>query len=373
MDGTTLDVNAAGNPVLFDDAFLAMLGGAPVTTTLIEEEDEEPVAGPSGSGTASSGDGAPTAAIPFDAELLGLTGDRTALHFINCMQRAFEGQTEAAQEVWRNAGEQLMDEEVTTASPSVQDRRDREDKLYQTYVHYQDQKLPHSKFWEEATFYLVSFGVELKLAPKITCSRGRDGGRIRVNTFRQWCTDLIWLVGKNMVDKDGKRCGTKVLTSGGLYAKFRTVSARLCTQFELNREPLPRLWIGYLELLLIYQAAIRISEKVGRASVLQSILCTSIVFQVGARIGSLGWLSEQYLEDKKYMECGDVVVERMDYGVWDAEISVMNRKAWNKAVDSSRPIKYKLSAVTTTHDLWFDTPSLLLLFLMYRGALEGCH
>ncbi|EUC67770.1 hypothetical protein RSOL_543920, partial [Rhizoctonia solani AG-3 Rhs1AP] len=230
-----------------------------------------------------------------------------------------------------------------------------------------DKTLSPEDQWKEAVFrkHWAQF-----LAALLTATKGKDGGRVRVNTFNQWCTDLIWLVGRHLINEEGQHIGTKVLTEGKLYADFRNTAARLTIQFDLNRIPGPRLWIGQLELLLIYQSAIRKSEKYGRASALQTILATSLVFHIGARVGSLGWSHIRYLEEEKYMKCQDVRIERMDYGVWDAEVTVLNRKGWNKASDSARPITYRLSAVTKTHNLFFDTPSLLLLHLFHRESVE---
>ncbi|CAE6334868.1 unnamed protein product [Rhizoctonia solani] len=384
MDDTTLGINAAGNSQLFDNDFLRMLQKPLATTTLVD---------PTGNITDIPSDDPPqipsaedrTESVPFDAELMGLTGSASALSFIECMRNAFESQTENVREQWQQAAEKLMEEVIHTTSPKVVDRRERINKLYRTYVFHQDKRLPQEKQWEQATFekYWTNFLIAL-----ITCSRGRDGGRIKVDTFKQWCSDLIWLIGRNMINSEGKRVGTKVLTSG-LYAQFRNITSRFCVQFKLSREPPTRLWIGYLELLLVYQAAIRLSEKYGRASILQTILATSMVFQIGARIGSLGWSHTQYRDEEKFMKRKDVVIERMDYGVWDAEVTVMNQKVlrtllgkistddnsqgWNDTQNAARPLKYRVSAVTKTHMLWFDTPSLLLLHLMRMGALKDCR
>ncbi|KAF8678131.1 hypothetical protein RHS04_05517 [Rhizoctonia solani] len=371
MDNTTLGINAAGNPHLFDNGFLRMLKKPP--TTMVDPSGgiiDDPVLTdpPRDSSSGNTNQTAPNP-VPFDAELMGLSGNRKALTFIECMRNAFESQTEDLRGQWEEAAEKLMQENIHARSPAVQARRERINKLYRTYVFHQERHLPQERFWEETTFvkHWKKFLIAL-----ITCSRGRSGGRVKVDTFKQWCSDLISLVGRNMIDSEGTRVGTKALTSG-LYAQFREVSLRFCVQFELSREPPTRLWIGHLELLLIYQVAIRLSEKHGRASVLQTILGTSMVFQVGARVGSLGWSHEQYRDEgKQFMKCKDVVIERMDYGVWDAEITLMNRKGWNSSDDMARPLKYRLSAVTKTHMLWFDTPSLLLLHLMQMGALKDC-
>ncbi|CAE7232523.1 unnamed protein product [Rhizoctonia solani] len=359
MDDITLGVNAAGNPAFFHKDFLAMLGKMPTTTTTIDVDSIPPDSDATGEDAA-----------PFDAQLLGLVGSKKGRHFVECIHNAFEGQSDNIRDEWMKAGEALMDEKIETDSPSVVERRDRLLICYRSYVHHQDKNLPLVKAWEESVFNKHWTGF---LIAMITCSRGRYTERVRVNTFRQWCTDLMWLVGKHMVNSDGIRVGTKALTIGGLYRKFQVVSARLCTQFELNREPLPRLWIGHLELLLIYQTAVERSEKYGRAPALQTILCTTLVFELCARIGSLGWSNEEYLNQKRFMKCGDAQIERMDYGMWDADINLINRKGWNSAVDSARPIKYRLSAVTKTHNLWFDAPMLLLLHLMRMGALDGIH
>ncbi|KDN33654.1 hypothetical protein RSAG8_13255, partial [Rhizoctonia solani AG-8 WAC10335] len=351
-----LGINAAGNPAVYDKTFLSMLNKLPAKTLNLPEDPEPPTT------TAPSEE--PTTYV---AELLGLTGNRVALNFIQAMRNAFEGQTEEIREHWRKNAQTLIDESIETASFTVRQRRERIDKLYRTYVHQQEEKLEPSEFWRDDVFekHWHSFLIAL-----LTCSRGRDGGPVRVNTFQQWSGDLLWLVGKKLVDKTGQRVGTKTITSG-LYTRFKSACDSLCVQFKLNRFPAPRFWVGALELLMIYQAGIRMSETYGRASVLQSILCTSITFHTGTRIGSLGWSHKKYLEEEKYMKCGDVRVERMGYGIWDAEISIMHRKGANSASESARPLTYRLAAVTKTHNLWFDTPTLLLLFLMFRGALKG--
>ncbi|CAE6456086.1 unnamed protein product [Rhizoctonia solani] len=365
MEGSVLGINAGGNPVVFDKAFLSILGKLP-TTTLVDESGHvatDSAPGPSSSRAPSDN----TTTEQFDPELLGLTGDKSSLSFIHCMRQAFESGNDDVREEWEKAGEKLVLETLNTASPTAAKRRERMEKLYRTYVYHQDKTLERSDQWKEAVFrkHWVRF-----LAALLTTTKGVDGGPVRVNTFNQWCTDLVWLVGRNLVDEQGQRVGTKALTTGGLYAEFRGQAAR-SIQFDLNRTPSPRLWIGQLELLLIYQDAVQKSEKYGRASVLQTILATSMVFHIGARVGSLGWSNKQYLDEEKYMKCKDIRIERMDYGIWDAEVTVMNRKGWNSASDSARPITYRLSAVTKTHNLFFDTPSLLLLHLWIRRALKG--
>ncbi|CUA76202.1 Chromosome partition protein MukB [Rhizoctonia solani] len=362
MDMFKVGINAAGNPAIYDNTFLSMLKKQRDTFNIPEEDPEPPTAD-----TSASADALNEEPAPYVAELLGLKGDRVALKFIQAMRNAFEGQTEEIREKWRKLAQNLIDESVETASFTVKKRRERMKKLFDTFVYQQDEKLERSEYWRDDIFekYWHSFLIAL-----LSCSHGRDGGPVRVNTFHQWCGDLLWLVGRNLVNQAKQRVGTKVITSG-LYARFKNATDRLCVQFELNRVPAPRFWIGALELLMIYQAGIRMSEKYGRASVLQSILCTSIAFHTGARIGSLGWSHKKYLEEEKYMKCGDVRLERMGYGIWDAEISIMNRKGANSASESVRPLNFRLSAVTKTHNLWFDTPTLLLLFLMFRGALQG--
>ncbi|CUA70479.1 Myosin-2 heavy chain, non muscle [Rhizoctonia solani] len=348
-----------------------MLGKLPATTTLVDERGhviKDPTPGPSNQGAPA------TTHTPLDLhqnlhlDLLGLKGDKIALGYMQCLRNAFESNDPEIMETWRTAGETMLEESITRFSPTVKQRQTRMEIRYRTYIYHMCKLLPLVDQWKESVFrkHWVQF-----LASLLASSKGADGGRVRVDTFNQWCTDLIWLVGQNLINDQGERIGSTALTTGGLYAEFRNVSFRLSVQFELNRTPGQRLWIGQLELLLIYQVAVRMSEKYGRASAIQTILSTSMVFHIGARVGSLGWSNKQYLEEERYMKCGDVRIEREDYGIWNAEVTVTNRKGWNTASESARPVTYKLSAVTKTQNLFFDTPTLLLLHLWHRRALKG--
>ncbi|QRW21391.1 chromosome partition [Rhizoctonia solani] len=80
----------------------------------------------------------------------------------------------------------------------------------------------------------------------------------------------------------------------------------------------------------------------------------------------------QYCEKGKFMKCKDVIIKQMDYGIWDAEVVLMNQKGWNLSDNMACLLKYRLSAITKMHMLWFNTPSLLLLHLMQMGALKDC-
>ncbi|CAE6471311.1 unnamed protein product [Rhizoctonia solani] len=161
MDNTTLGINAAGNPVLFNNDFLAMLKDAPVSTVLVADTDDDP--GPSGSGATTSDD---TASVPLVAELTGLTGDKRALNFITCLRNAFESPNDDVQERWQQAADELMNEAIDTACPSVKERRDRIEKLYLSYAYSQNPQLDIFKYWEEETFrkYLPGFLIAMSIS-----------------------------------------------------------------------------------------------------------------------------------------------------------------------------------------------------------------
>jgi hypothetical protein len=87
------------------------------------------------------------------------------------------------------------------------------------------------------------------------------------------------------------------------------------------------------------------------------------------------------------MKLRDLKILVKAHGVWVVPLKVVHRKVslvpypmlaahWgvqhhNKGINSGGSLDFLLDPVTKTHNLWFDTGTLLVALLFLHGALEG--
>ncbi|KAG9098892.1 hypothetical protein FS749_002670 [Ceratobasidium sp. UAMH 11750] len=273
---------------------------------------------------------------------------------------------------WMKAAEEMMKDPFSTASPSVIKRRESLQTRYNTFIAFRDPKLKFENFWLVATIlkYWETFFVAL-----VETARGRagdDNQTLRASTVQQWGVTFIWLIGRKAFDGEGNLVGRSVLNQG-LWTKIKDRIAWFSQKFSLARHAMKQKFIGRVELLLMMRAGFENTKHYGRAPFQQLVVAMCLLFQIGARIGSLGWSSTAYRDSTQYMKLEDLTIRREGFCKWTVIVKLLHIKGRKMRADAGHVVAFQLDPVTKIHNLWFDMGLHTLTYLLMRGALQGCE
>ncbi|QRV86741.1 myosin-2 heavy chain, non muscle [Ceratobasidium sp. AG-Ba] len=308
-------------------------------------------------------------------DLSMITDGRTGLEFLYRLRGSCEGNP-VYQAEWNAAMSPVMTDpysEIT--SPALLKRRHSVETRYHTWVAWRDPLLPFRLYWLAET--LLKYW-ECFFFAMIDLARGRsgvDGQSLRSSTVYQWGVTFLFLIGRNAVDKDQNHIGKRLIEENGLWFKIKDRIAWFVIKLGLARQPNAKQqsFIGRAELLLMMRAGFENSKHYGRVCFQQTVVSMILLFQIGVRIGSLGWSNVTYRDMEKYMKLEDLTIMREGFCRWSVTVRIHHVKGRNLSVDADRVATFKLDPVTKIHNLWFDMGLHTLVYLLARGALQGCR
>ncbi|QRW13154.1 myosin-2 heavy chain, non muscle [Ceratobasidium sp. AG-Ba] len=202
---------------------------------------------------------------------------------------------------------------------------------------------------------------------------GEDGKTLRSATVYEWSQTWSWLVLQKCVNREGAKVGQHVLYKQGVYRQLKDRVLWFSHHFQLDRHIKPQSFVGRAPLLLMMRAGYKKTEVYSRVPFQQSCVALSLVCQIAARMGSLGFSTPAHLAKQMYAKLEDVKIIRVSYCRWKVIFNLKYRKGHNWVADAGHITRYTLEPVTKIHNLWFDFGVHLVSFLHMRKAIQGCE
>ncbi|CAE7230981.1 unnamed protein product [Rhizoctonia solani] len=284
-------------------------------------------------------------------------GGGAGLSYRRALRECNISKTPEERREWIKVAVEYLSTSYSRAAPSTQRRHHRLAIMWQEFLLSFYPNLSRNRHWDSdvisalCTVFLTHLAMHTK-------AKGRKSGRIRSNTLKQWAHDLVILIRRFCLDKDTKaKAGEYLLVTKGLFAVIDKHVNFITFDLKLNRFPPEKTYIGRAELQLIYQAAFNSTENGLRPSYLQVVAATNIPFHTGCRIGSVCCSEAEYRKKGLFMK------------VRDADILVVEPGGFNTQASVPHVLRFHIAHVTKTHNLWFDTATIVVLMLLTRGIL----
>ncbi|KAG8746312.1 hypothetical protein FRC10_005300 [Ceratobasidium sp. 414] len=294
----------------------------------------------------------PEAVLAETLNLAGIAdGNRMGVGFVQCLERLGGGNSIVAQG-YADTAEALMQIDTDFEllfRPTVVKRRQRMSYRWSGYLIWRTKDLPPDKHWLKTT---VLKHWETFFFAMVDLTKGRSGeaGKsLRSTTIYEWGNAFIWLVGKKCVDETGAPAGNQVLYREGLLQKLKDRILWFSHKCDVERHGKRQSFVGRTIIFMMVRSGFKRSEVHGR-----------IVFQqhlVGLTI---------------YMKLEDLDIRRVAEVRWNVTITIKHRKNHNSTVDAGTEVQYLLEPMTKIHNLLVDAGVVIVVYLLMRGAIEGC-
>ncbi|KAG9005224.1 hypothetical protein FRB90_010489 [Tulasnella sp. 427] len=226
------------------------------------------------------------------------------------------------------------------------------------------------------TFYRCSYPF---IESKVIDTLGkRNPDRVHWSTLEQWLTYLVKPIHNFCTETVNDRdiCyGAKLLREGlepsdtGLWLLFARTGQRLFKKYALARWRQKKTYWTRYELAMLVDATLNTSASMEVA--LQQVLLLTLSFLTSARVGAFGYSYDNWKEQGKYLQLGDVAVFRdlVVPGQFQMTVTIKNLKGYNGS-KGSVPLVIHLGALQNPWKLFMEPAPVFLALLLHRKQLR---
>ncbi|CAE6516925.1 unnamed protein product [Rhizoctonia solani] len=301
----------------------------------------------------------PTSSRPADPSAKRATTFRNTLKGL--------ASSEENRQKWLDACNKILNHVFDPTNTSAQKQQEHIVAFYYAFLQEMFPGIDPKDYWKSG---IILNHWALFLTNMVQCAKGKDGGRIRSSTLAKWVHTFVALIGRYMVDQEGKRVGPHLL-SRGLFQDIQNRYKWLVNKFKLNRHAPTKGYLSERDLHAMFEYGFSKTESSGRESFLQTTMAALSSFHAGLRVGSMGVTHVEWREKGLYPTLEDLQLRVASPGFWDVEWNVKHRKGFNDTSEGAPSLNFFIKHVKQIHHLWFDLGLILAAILYLRDALEG--
>lgn len=129
------------------------------------------------------------------------------------------------------------------------------------------------------------------------------------------------------------------------------------------------MYYGHAEVQLLFEQALRGTVSTGRPVKIQDNAIMAMSMYTGVRPSSLTAPYTEYLDERRYLICGDFTIHRIANGSISCRIEVDIRHSKGWAIGAySKLMTFVFEPVTKSHNVMFEPQLWILAHLWCRGA-----